>query len=57
MPLSHHVYYEETRLQVIAVSENFFDPQPVNIGRGTGLITEYYAAEFDVTEELPEAGK
>ena len=31
--------------------------KPVNIGRGTGLITEYYAAEFDVTEELPEAGK
>ena len=28
----------------------------VSIGRGTGLITEYYAAEFDVTEELPEAG-
>ncbi len=27
MPLSHQAYYEETRLQVIAVSENFFDPQ------------------------------
>ena len=31
--------------------------KPVGIGRGTGLITEYYAAEFDVTEELSEAGK
>ena len=31
--------------------------KPVNIGRGDELVCEYYAAEFDVTEELPEAGK